>query len=461
MVNKYKLFLLFFIIFVIISFMNFSTAQTDYNFTYDNNGNLIQGFGKYYEYNPFNQLERVRDTNSTGRILVEYSYGADGNRLLKKEFFIGGTNQSTYYINQNFVQIRNSSGIFNFTYYYDEYDLVAEKNPGEQIRYYHPDYLGSTTLITNGTGAIVEETFYLPYGDIIEGGNNSRYLFTGKERDNETQLYYYGSRYYSSFFSHFIQPDSVLPDVYDPQQLNRYSYARDNPYSYTDPSGNFINIAVGAAAGGFIAAVTDLYRQVVLGQQLTAGQVLKDVGIGVISGAVAGGTFGLAYPALGGGTLAGIGAGTTAGVASGEAGLIASSVLNNNIGMLTDPIVQAKTVAYGGVIGGVFGGIGGAINSISPNNIVGTGRINEPSPFSTKLSDGTIRNYGKFIPATNPGPTAGARGVKEILTDGTKKFIYESYDKYGRVTQIHPKSPVNLGHFMINPKTGGISGWRP
>ncbi|MCX6750192.1 MAG: hypothetical protein NTZ83_01935 [Candidatus Pacearchaeota archaeon] len=243
MVNKHRLFFLL-VIFVIISCVNLSTAQTDYNLTYDSNGNLIQGFGKYYEYNPFNQLERVRDTNSTGRILVEYSYDSDGSRLLKKEFFIGGTNQSTYYIDNNFVQIRNSSGIFNFTYYYDEYGLVAEKISGGQMRYYHPDHLGSTTLITNGTGAIVEETFYLPYGEIIEGGNNSRYLYTGKERDNETQLYYYGARYYNSFFSHFIQPDSVLSDVYDPQQLNRYSYARDNPYSYIDSSGNYIESAL-------------------------------------------------------------------------------------------------------------------------------------------------------------------------------------------------------------------------
>jgi RHS repeat-associated protein len=227
-----------------INIIQFSLAEIEYNFSYDENGNLIQGFGKYYEYNEFNQLERVHDINSTGRIISKYFYDQNGDRILKQEFFLDGSNQSTYYINENFVQVRNSSGIFNFTYYYDEYNLVAEKKLNGNINYYHPDYLGSTTLITNESGDIVEETFYLPYGEIIEGGAESRYLFTGKEKDTETGLSYYGARYYNSYIMQFIQPDSIIPDVYDPQQLNRYSYARDNPYKYTDPSGNYIESAL-------------------------------------------------------------------------------------------------------------------------------------------------------------------------------------------------------------------------
>jgi hypothetical protein len=49
---------------------------------------------------------------------------------------------------------------------------------------------------------------------------------------------YYGARYYSPEYRVFVQPDTLLPDPYNPQALNRYSYAQNNPLKYTDPSGH-------------------------------------------------------------------------------------------------------------------------------------------------------------------------------------------------------------------------------
>ena len=48
----------------------------------------------------------------------------------------------------------------------------------------------------------------------------------------------HGARYYAAEIGRFVQPDSMLPDIYDPQQLNRYAYVRNNPLKYVDPSGN-------------------------------------------------------------------------------------------------------------------------------------------------------------------------------------------------------------------------------
>lgn len=56
-----------------------------------------------------------------------------------------------------------------------------------------------------------------------------------------------GGRYYKPATGAFVQPDPYLPDVYDPQQLNRYGYGLNNPYRYTDPSGHYVESAIDVA----------------------------------------------------------------------------------------------------------------------------------------------------------------------------------------------------------------------
>src|SRR5437868_4100057 len=61
-----------------------------------------------------------------------------------------------------------------------------------------------------------------------------RYRYNGKEKD-KTDLYYYGARYYDPAIGRFMSTDSILPNAYDPQQLNRYAYVRNNPMRLVDP----------------------------------------------------------------------------------------------------------------------------------------------------------------------------------------------------------------------------------
>lgn len=71
-----------------------------------------------------------------------------------------------------------------------------------------------------------------------------RTRFTGKERDAETGLDYFGARYYGSSMGRFMSPDPItLTSAHqaDPQQINLYSYVRNNPLIPTDPSGMNIN----------------------------------------------------------------------------------------------------------------------------------------------------------------------------------------------------------------------------
>jgi len=435
---------------LIFSNVPFFTAQTEYDLAYDSNGNLIQGFNKYFEYNNFNHLKTVRENNAQGRTIEEYFYDDEGNRIKKVEVGPNGNNQTIYYINENFIQIRNSSGIFNETYYYDENNLIAKKDSNGKKYYYHPDHLGSITLITNESGSIVEETFYLPYGEIVEGGS-SRYLFTGKEKDKGTDLYYYGTRYYNPFFKHFIQPDNVLSNVYAPQQLNRYSYVINNPDKYTDPEGEWIHIAFGGVIGGLAATVHSLYRQVILGEFMSVRGVLSSVGSGVVGGAVFAGTFGLVSGALGATTaggmvLSGIGAGTTAGVISAESGLATSSILSGNIGILKDPMVHARTQAIGSITGAIAGGISGGINALSVSNAWSKSTFPSASESLNKHYQKHVANMG--IPMT-----------KDQYTKNAQKF-YSDYinGNFPSDAKINVNHPLRAGGTGIKITVGDEMG---
>lgn len=85
----------------------------------------------------------------------------------------------------------NDTGTYVTTYVYADSTLVARQDSDGKKYAYHPDHLGSTDLVTDSNGKVVEETTYDPYGRVRDDGA-SRFLFTGKERDS-TGLMYYGA----------------------------------------------------------------------------------------------------------------------------------------------------------------------------------------------------------------------------------------------------------------------------
>jgi RHS repeat-associated protein len=102
-------------------------------------------------------------------------------------------------------------------------------------------------VITDAAGNIKAESDYYPWGGELQFTNNdtNHYKFTGKERDPESGLDYFGARYYSNALGRFITPDwSAKPvtvpyaDLHDPQTLNQYAYVRNNPISKADPDGH-------------------------------------------------------------------------------------------------------------------------------------------------------------------------------------------------------------------------------
>lgn len=221
------------------------------------------------------------------------------------------------------------------------------------VHYWHGDHLGSSSVITDSTGAKVQALTYYPYGDVrtnVPGTPiNVPYKFTGKELDASSNLYFYESRYYHAIFGRFIAPDTIVPDLSDPQSLNRYTYANNNPLRYTDPNGHFpvfaIVVAIGVVAGAVSSGIQSDWDL----QATLLGGV-----IGGVSAAVGYGTFGPAMQAfaslgsvgsgIAGGAVAGAAAGGTSGILANMAGY------NVNIGLAI-----ASGAAAGGIGGGAYG----------------------------------------------------------------------------------------------------------
>jgi len=118
--------------------------------------------------------------------------------------------------------------------------------------YYHPDHLGSSCVVTDELGLVVERTEFFPFGRKRYEENDdfeSAYKFAGKERDQESGLDYLGARYYMPVIGKFVSVDPLYAGLNNlteeefegfirgPQQHNIYAYVQNNPINGIDPSG--------------------------------------------------------------------------------------------------------------------------------------------------------------------------------------------------------------------------------
>jgi RHS repeat-associated protein/uncharacterized repeat protein (TIGR02543 family) len=111
------------------------------------------------------------------------------------------------------------------------------------LEFYHLDVLGSVRMVTNAAGAVVKRHDYFAFGEDIMGPEGDPRRFTAKERDAETELHYFGARYYRSVWGRFTSVDPVIgidESVVDPQRWNRYGYSLNNPLRYHDPDGRVV-----------------------------------------------------------------------------------------------------------------------------------------------------------------------------------------------------------------------------
>lgn len=193
--------------------------------------------------------------------------------------------------------------------------------------------------------------------------SNSR--FTGKERDAETGLDYFGLRYMSAAQGRFTSPDpnSAGASLFDPQSWNAYSYVNNRPLTHVDPDGDVplpvITGLGGAIIGGVASAVVEYRAQQALDpSQRQSGKIWTAFG----GGALAGGLAGLGLGGLAAGGVA-VGAGTTALVegAGSVVGGYAQRRADEALGYSQAPESEGLEIAADAIGGGIGGAIGGKL----------------------------------------------------------------------------------------------------
>ena len=214
--------------------------------TYDTAGNQKTIGGFSYNYDAENRVSLVTEPSGTNPPSYQYFYDGAGRRIQKV-----------------------ASGGTTTTYVYDaageiaaEYSSTAS-TPNCSTCFVVQDTLGSTRLMFDATtGNPVALHDYLPFGEelvnvrpslLYSGNDNPRQKFTGKERDSETSLDYFGARYFSGAQGRFTSVDpSYESEILEfPQTWNRYAYVHNRPLVLRDPDGRCpVCIIVGAGAVG-------------------------------------------------------------------------------------------------------------------------------------------------------------------------------------------------------------------
>ncbi|RLP52930.1 MAG: hypothetical protein D6160_18130 [Ketobacter sp.] len=269
-----------------------TTNSEDRTYTYDKVGNrkteTKNGTTYYYCYHATNcsagptgnRLHNIRTGSLTGALFRQFTYD-DAGRVTQKRNGSGSNlytvtyngkgrasqiNSTTFEYDPNDYRIRNgsklhhlegehleatysSSGVLEKKYLrgsvIDEIVngyFYHSSNPNDFTNYtFHHDHLNSVSVLTGHNGTTEETTSFDPFGaptlTIPNSGNEL--LYTGREYDQNTGLYYYRARYYDIDTDRFISEDPLGFEA----GINFYAYVNNNPINFNDPTGRVIETA--------------------------------------------------------------------------------------------------------------------------------------------------------------------------------------------------------------------------
>ena len=241
------------------------TSVGTQDFTYDDAGNLTNDEAYNYLYDWRSRMKKSSEIGSNRA--THYLYDQNNQRFLKytEQFSTSVINpepelvSKTKYVDKYYERDKDNN-IKSHIYLGDI--KIATINNNQAPYYILSDHLNSNSIITDENGDVAELTEYEPYGkiyysDTIEDFGDD-YKFTGQEYDEESDLQYYGARYYDNQTGRFTTVDPAILILHDgqalkiitndsltgflanPQNINSYAYALNNPVIYVDPDGNFL-----------------------------------------------------------------------------------------------------------------------------------------------------------------------------------------------------------------------------
>ncbi|MCA8977811.1 MAG: VCBS repeat-containing protein [Planctomycetes bacterium] len=217
-----------------------SGSSTNYAYTYDANGNTLSdnwlGSTRTFTWDYDDRLTRWTKGVEYGN----YQYAADGTRTRAEERDGNTVTTVDYY----FPELERRDGVWTKFYYAGPILLATSRgaNGARAYSWFHSDRLGSVRAMTNAAGTSLGLQTYGAWGN----AKNSNLIgqpqldrgFAGHRDNKDQELVYMGARYYDTRARRFLSPDSRVTDPGNPQDLNRYAYARNNPVSNVDPTGH-------------------------------------------------------------------------------------------------------------------------------------------------------------------------------------------------------------------------------
>ncbi len=226
---------------------------------YDSFGNMTRYNGWTPTYNANNQVagwpyDAAGNllTNGLGQMVwdaesrisavtgASYLYDAQGNRV---ESSGSSVTDTVYFKGRPMARLVNGQWA---DLIYGPMGLLAEVAGQENAepQYRLLDHLGTQVGTTDSAQLLKNPLDYNPFGQIRSGTTSDPFFLTGKERDAESGLDYFGKRYYGSSMGRWTSPDLVNVTeerLMNPSStLNKYAYGANNPLKYVDPDGEDI-----------------------------------------------------------------------------------------------------------------------------------------------------------------------------------------------------------------------------
>lgn len=228
------------------------TGHEPRTFSWDARGNLSASAGRTYDFDHGNRLRAVNGVES-------YVYDGHGRRVVATDSASGLPIISMFSQAGTLLYQWNLRLNRQIEYIHLGSRLVAQREQPVgggtvNVKYLHTDALGTPLLETGPTGAQVQTAEYDPWGRLLNHPVTDKVGFTGHLQDGSTGLTYMQQRYYDPSIGRFLSVDPVTPYEKPITNFNRYVYALNNPYRFTDPDGRdsvgeMIDAKAMAAAG--------------------------------------------------------------------------------------------------------------------------------------------------------------------------------------------------------------------